>query len=304
PRLAEGLEADSFPPFEQLAGKELSANNIVDCYALVRILRDIRKATSSAAEAACIIKHNNPCGVAIGKTTEEAFDRAYGTDPLSAFGGIYGFSGNVDGALAAKIVQGFVEIVAAPSFSEEALKTFASKKNMRVLKLKAGLLGEANTASAEANPIRIKDMGDFGLILEKDVEKPVSVAEFETACGDGKLAVSLKDDLAFAWNVVKHLTSNAIVVVKDGNAVGFGIGQTSRVASVKLALAQGGALCQGAIMASDAFFPNVDSIEEAAAHGIKVIIQPGGSIKDKDVIAKAQELGVTMLLTGQRCFRH
>ncbi len=304
PRLAEGLEADSFPPFEQLAGKELSANNIVDCYALVRILRDIRKATSSAAEAACIIKHNNPCGVAIGKTTEEAFDRAYGTDPLSAFGGIYGFSGNVDGALAAKIVQGFVEIVAAPSFSEEALKTFASKKNMRMLKLKAGLLGEANTASAEANPIRIKDMGDFGLILEKDVEKPVSVAEFETACGDGKLAVSLKDDLAFAWNVVKHLTSNAIVVVKDGNAVGFGIGQTSRVASVKLALAQGGALCQGAIMASDAFFPNVDSIEEAAAHGIKVIIQPGGSIKDKDVIAKAQELGVTMLLTGQRCFRH
>lgn len=305
PPLSENCSGNkdvSFPPFEQLAGKELSANNIVDCYALVRILRDIRSAITKDAKAACIIKHNNPCGVAIGATTEEAFDRAYGTDPLSAFGGIYGFSGKVEGPLAEKIIQGFVEIVAAPDFDEASLKIFAAKKNMRVLKLKPGLLGEGGEAASA--PIRIKDMGDFGLILEKDVEKPVSVAQFETACGDKNLTETLKNDLAFAWNVVKHLTSNAIVVVKDGNAVGFGIGQTSRVASVKLALAQGAEKCQGAIMASDAFFPNVDSIEEAAANGIKVIIQPGGSIKDKDVTEKAKELGITMLLTGQRCFRH
>ncbi|MBK7748335.1 MAG: bifunctional phosphoribosylaminoimidazolecarboxamide formyltransferase/IMP cyclohydrolase [Candidatus Obscuribacter sp.] len=292
-----------FPPFEQLAGKELSANNIVDCYALVRILRDVRMATSSKSEAACIIKHNNPCGVAIGKTTEEAFDRAYGTDPLSAFGGIYGFSGKVTASLASKIVQGFVEIVAAPEFEEEALKIFNSKKNMRVLKLKPELLAGKDGKSS-ANLVRIKDMGDFGLILEKDVEKAVSVAEFETACGDKNITTDLSDDLAFAWNVVKHLTSNAIVVVKDGNAVGFGIGQTSRVASVKLALTQGGDLCHGAILASDAFFPSIDSIEQCGDAGIKVIIQPGGSIKDKDVIARASELGITMLLTGQRCFRH
>lgn len=298
PPAISGLKHDvSFPPFEKLAGKELSANNILDCYALVRILKDIRPAISG--EVACIIKHNNPCGVAIGKNAEEAFDRAYATDPLSAFGGIYGFSQKVEEALAKKIVQGFVEIVAAPDFSPEALKVFESKKNMRVLKLKPSLLG-----GAAAGAIRIKDMGDFGLILEKDVEKPVSVSEFETACGDKQTAIEHKDDLAFAWNVVKHLTSNAIVVVKDGNAVGFGIGQTSRVASVKLALAQAGEAAKGAILASDAFFPNVDSIEEASAAGIKVIVQPGGSIKDKDVIAKAEELGMTMLLTGQRCFRH
>jgi phosphoribosylaminoimidazolecarboxamide formyltransferase / IMP cyclohydrolase len=286
----------TFPPFEQLAGKELSANNIVDCYALVRILRDVSQ--SSSGFTACIIKHNNPCGVAIGKTCEEAFDRAYNTDPLSAFGGVYGFSGTVSEALAKKIVQGFVEIVAALDFEPAAIEVLTTKKNMRVLKLKPTLL------AIEARPVRIKDMGDFGFIVEKDVEAPVTVEKFEVVCGDPKLLESLHDDIGFAWNVVRHLTSNAIAVVKDGNGVGFGIGQTSRVASVKLALAQAGEKARGGILASDAFFPAVDSIEEAAAAGIGIIVQPGGSIKDKDVIEKAKALGITMLLTGQRCFRH
>lgn len=285
----------SFPPFEQLQGKEMSANNIVDCYCLVKILRDI----NNNKAAACIIKHNNPCGVALGKDSDEAFKKAFTTDPLSAFGGIYGFSQTVTGDLAKKIVEGFVEVVAAPDFAPEALQVFLAKKNVRVLKLKKELL-----QPGYSNLVRIKDVGDFGLILEKDVEASVTPDKFELAAGSQELVDSLKDDIAFSWNIVKHLTSNAIAIAKDTNCVGFGIGQTSRVASVKLALNQAGELAKGAVLASDAFFPNVDSIEEAHKAGVKVIVQPGGSIKDKDVIKACQDLGITMLLTGQRCFRH
>lgn len=289
-------DLQNFPPFEQIQGKEMSANNIVDCYCLVKILRDAARGKA----AACIIKHNNPCGVALGKDSEEAFDKAYATDPLSAFGGIYGFSAPVSKALAEKIVQGFVEVVAAPAFDQDALKVFASKKNIRVLKLKSHLLDP----TCNTSPVRIKDVGDFGLILERDIEAQVEPEGFTLATGDKELADRLKDDIAFAWQIVKHLTSNAIAIVKDTNCVGFGIGQTSRVASVKLAVEQAGKLADGAVMASDAFFPNIDSIQEAHKKGVKVVVQPGGSIKDKEVIAACEELGITMLLTGQRCFRH
>ena len=142
------------------------------------------------------------------------------------------------------------------------------------------------------------------MILERDIEAQVEPEGFTLATGDKELADSLKDDIAFAWQIVKHLTSNAIAIVKDTNCVGFGIGQTSRVASVKLAVEQAGKLADGAVMASDAFFPNIDSIQEAHKKGVKVVVQPGGSIKDKEVIAACEELGITMLLTGQRCFRH
>lgn len=197
-------------------------------------------------------------------------------------------------------MQGFVEVVAAPAFDQDALKVFASKKNIRVLKLKSHLLDP----TCNTSPVRIKDVGDFGLILERDIEAQVEPEGFTLATGDKELADSLKDDIAFAWQIVKHLTSNAIAIVKDTNCVGFGIGQTSRVASVKLAVEQAGKLADGAVMASDAFFPNIDSIHEAHQKGVKVVVQPGGSIKDKEVIAACEELGITMLLTGQRCFRH
>lgn len=289
-RIENGLEA--FPPFHQLQGKELSSNNITDTYCLVRILRDIGQ------PSACIIKHNNPCGVAVGRDPMDAFEKAYSTDPTSAFGGIFGFTDRVDARLAERITENFVEIVAAPEFDEEALELFRKKKNLRVLKLKRNLLVQPDAISWH-----IRDLQDFGFILEKDVEPPVQLAQFQRV-GGGSLEGQYIADASFAWAIVKHLTSNAIFVAKNQRSLGFGIGQTSRIASVKLALEQAGQEAQGAVLASDAFFPASDSIEAAQAAGISVIVQPGGSIKDKEVIEACDKAGITMLFTGQRCFKH
>ncbi len=280
-----------FPPFAQLNGKELSANNIVDIYSLLKILRDI------GSPGVCIIKHNNPCGVAVGKDLHDSYDKAYATDPLSAFGGIYGFTGEVDEAMAKKINEGFVEVVAAPSYSPAALETLKTKKNLRVLKLQDYILKPAPEAR-----LRVKDLELMGVILEQDMEPAKDASQFEVVVG--KLDKGALADVAFTWNVCRHLTSNAIFVAKGGLGLGFGIGQTSRVASTKIALAQAGANAKGAVLASDAFFPNIDNIEEAAKAGIGIIVQPGGSIKDKDVIAACEKHGITMLFTGQRCFKH
>ncbi|MBS1989309.1 MAG: bifunctional phosphoribosylaminoimidazolecarboxamide formyltransferase/IMP cyclohydrolase [Cyanobacteria bacterium SZAS LIN-3] len=280
-----------FPPFAQLNGKELSANNIVDIYSLLKILRDI------GGPGVCIIKHNNPCGVSLGKDLHEAYDRAYATDPLSAFGGIYGFTGEVDEAMAKKINEGFVEVVAAPSYSAAALEILKTKKNLRILKLQDYILKPAPEAR-----LRLKDLELMGVIVEQDMEPSKDAEQFEVVTG--KLDKAALADVAFTWNVCRHLTSNAIFVARDGLGLGFGIGQTSRVASTKIALAQAGAKAKGAVLASDAFFPNIDNIEEAAAAGIGIIVQPGGSIKDKDVIAACEKHGITMLFTGQRCFKH
>ncbi len=285
-------EAESFPPFLQLQGKELSSNNITDTYCLVRILRD------AGNPAACIIKHNNPCGVAIGATLDEAFEKAYSTDPVSAFGGIYGFTATLTEALARKIVEGFVEIVAAPDFEEGALKVLSAKKNVRVLKFKPNVLSPQAHDAWSA-----KYLQDFGWIIEKDVEPPVTGEQFQkvsgTCCNEGLLT-----DAQFAWSVVKHLTSNAIFIAKEGKSLGFGIGQTSRIASVKIALEQAGEAARGAVLASDAFFPATDNIDACKEAGIRLIVQPGGSIKDKDVIDACEKAGITMLFTGQRCFKH
>lgn len=291
-KLNGSTSAPAFPPFAQVQGKELSSNNITDTYCLVKILRDL------AGPAACIIKHNNPCGVALGKTLDEAYEKAYGTDPTSAFGGIYGFTEKLTGKLAAKIVEGFVEIVAAPDFDEAALEIFRTKKNVRVLKLSSSALALNHDA-----PYHLRDLEDFGWILEKDIEPPVKLDQFQCVTG-GKLDSKYQADTSFAWSVVKHLTSNAIFLAKDGCSLGFGIGQTSRIASVEIALRQAGSKAQGAVMASDAFFPATDNIDAAAKAGISVIVQPGGSVKDKDVISACQQAGITMLFTGQRCFKH
>jgi phosphoribosylaminoimidazolecarboxamide formyltransferase/IMP cyclohydrolase len=280
-----------FPPFAQLNGKELSANNIVDIYSLLKILRDI------GSPGVCIIKHNNPCGVSLGKDLHEAYDRAYATDPLSAFGGIYGYTGEVDEAMAKKINEGFVEVVAAPSYSAAALEVLKTKKNLRILKLQDYILKPAPDAR-----LRIKDLELMGVILEQDMEASKDASKFEVVVG--QLDAAALADVAFTWNVCRHLTSNAIFVAKNGLGLGFGIGQTSRVASTKIALAQAGAKAKGAVLASDAFFPNIDNIEEAAKAGIGIIVQPGGSIKDKDIIAACEKHGITMLFTGQRCFKH
>jgi phosphoribosylaminoimidazolecarboxamide formyltransferase/IMP cyclohydrolase len=288
----DGEDVESFPPFKQLQGKELSANNITDTYCLVKILREI------GSPAACIIKHNNPCGVAVGPNIEDAFDKAYKTDPTSAFGGIYGFTDTVSKKLAERIIEGFVEIVVAPSFSAEALDVFKSKKNIRVLELRPRVLTPGNHGA-----FHLRDLEDFGWIMETDTEQPVKPDQFQ--CVSGKFdQPGHINDAAFAWGVVKHLTSNAIFVAKNGVSLGFGIGQTSRIASVEIALAQAGEQAKGAVLASDAFFPATDNIESAAKAGISVIVQPGGSIKDKEVIAACEKAGITMLFTGQRCFKH
>jgi len=293
---ANGNHDEVFPPFGQLQGKDLSSNNIIDTYCLVKILREIGQIIDKPA--ACIIKHNNPCGVALGSTIEDAFSKAYNTDSLSAFGGVYGFNKKVTAALAAKICEGFVEIVAAPDFESEALTIFNTKKNMRVLKLTRSLHEDPTSGQWRA-----RDLQDFGWILEKEMEAPVDPTKFQNVTGGSPPAEHI-EDLAFAWSVVKHLTSNAIFIVKNGVSLGFGIGQTSRIASVEIALEQAGKNAAGAIMASDAFFPATDSIERAAQAGIAVIIQPGGSLKDKDVIKACEQSNIKMLFTGQRCFKH
>jgi phosphoribosylaminoimidazolecarboxamide formyltransferase/IMP cyclohydrolase len=287
-----GNQIESFPPFEQLQGKELSSNNITDTYCLVNILRDI------GTPACCIIKHNNPCGVAVGKDLEDAYQKAHSTDPDAAFGGIFGFTDTVDAPLATKITEGFVEIVAAPTFTDEAMDVFKKKKNVRVLKLKSTVLKPAALTSWH-----MRDLQDFGWIIEKDVEPPVQLAQFQCVSGES-LGGEHIVDAAFSWAVVKHLTSNAIFIAKDGKSLGFGIGQTSRIASVRIALNQAGEAARGAVMASDAFFPAIDNIEAAAKAGIEVIIQPGGSIKDKEVIEACDKAGIKMLFTGQRVFKH
>jgi phosphoribosylaminoimidazolecarboxamide formyltransferase/IMP cyclohydrolase len=188
--------------------------------------------------------------------------------------------------------------VAAPSFEPGALDVFKAKKNVRVLKLRSDLLLPTETTSWH-----LKDLQDFGWIIEKDVEPPVQLAQFQCVTG-GQLQNEHIIDAAFAWAVVKHLTSNAIFIAKEGCSLGFGLGQTSRIASVNIALKQAGESARGAVMASDAFFPAIDNIESAAAAGISVIVQPGGSLKDKEVIAACEKGGITMLFTGQRCFKH
>lgn len=280
------------PPFKQLQGKDLSSNNITDIYALANILRALK------GEGAAIIKHNNPCGVALDKDMMKAYQKSYDCDPISAFGGIYGFTSEVSEALAKKITENFVEIVLAPAYEEKALAVFAKKKNLRVLAIPGELLDEKHTSAHF-----VKDMKYMGVIVEKELEAPVAAESFRVVT-EAELDQALARDVAFAWGVVRHLTSNAIFVAKNGLSLGFGIGQTNRVQSVKHALAQAGTEARGAVLVSDAFFPATDNIEEAARAGIKVIVQPGGSIKDEDVIKACNKAGICMLFTGQRCFRH
>jgi phosphoribosylaminoimidazolecarboxamide formyltransferase / IMP cyclohydrolase len=291
PSISQSLAKD-FPPFEQLQGKELSFNNIVDVYALLRILRDL------PAAGACIIKHNNPCGVALDEDPFKAFEKAYDCDPISAFGGIYGFTGSVNGMLAERVTRDFIEIVMAPSFDKDALAALAKKKNVRVLKVKPAVLEKTFNQS-----LRFKDLQEMGFVVEKDVEAPVTVDKFKCVT-TAQLDPSYTKDVDFAWSIVKHLTSNAIFVTRNGLSLGIGIGQTNRVGSVKLAVEQAGEKAKGAVLASDAFFPNIDNIETAAKHGIKVIVQPGGSIKDQDVIDACNKHGIVMMMTGQRVFKH
>ena len=269
----------------QLHGKEMSYNNIQDASAALDILAEFD-------EIACVaIKHMNPCGVAIGKDVFEAYSRAYDADPVSIFGGIVAVNGVVDKATAEKMHSIFLEIILAVDYDDEALEILTKKKNLRIYKL-----GDKNNNHEQ----QIKSVR--GGILVQDFNS--ELAESYEVVTDKQPTKEQMSDLEFGLKVVKHVKSNAIVVVKNGQTLGIGAGQMNRVGSCKIALEQAGALADGAVLASDAFFPMRDSADLAAEYNIAAIVQPGGSIRDQESIDACNEKGVAMLFSKIRHFKH
>ncbi|TCN19845.1 bifunctional phosphoribosylaminoimidazolecarboxamide formyltransferase/IMP cyclohydrolase [Mesobacillus foraminis] len=273
---------------EQLHGKELSYNNINDADAALQIVKEFDE------PAAVAVKHMNPCGVGTGTNVYEAFLKAFEADPVSIFGGIIAFNREVDGETARKLYEIFLEIVIAPSFSQEALEILTGKKNLRLLTIPFDQEGktERKLTSIEGG-LLAQEYDAYGL-KEANISVPTkrepTEAEWEA--------------LKLGWKVVKHVKSNAIVVADKDSTLGIGAGQMNRVGAAKIALEQAGAKAEGAALASDAFFPMNDTVEAAANAGITAIIQPGGSIKDADSIKKADEYGIAMVFTGVRHFKH
>ena len=272
----------------QLHGKELSYNNLMDADAAWRTVSDFQEPTVA------VIKHANPCGLACRPDLAEAYRRAHAGDPVSAFGGIVGFNRTIT-AEAARAMSGvFYEVVVAPDYEPEALEVLAKRKNLRVLSVSPPT--EA-TASPELRPV---SGGVLAQTPDNSAEDPTS---WRVVTGHNPSPAQLRD-LAFAWRAVKHVKSNAIVLVTDEALIGVGAGQPNRVNSVHLALRAAGDSARGSVLASDAFFPFPDSILSAAEGGIAAIAQPGGSIRDEEVIAEADRHGIAMVFTGVRHFRH
>jgi phosphoribosylaminoimidazolecarboxamide formyltransferase/IMP cyclohydrolase len=274
---------------EQLWGKELSFNNINDTNGALDCLREFSEITVVAS------KHANPCGVGSGVTVHEAYMKAYTADPVSVYGGIVAVNAEVDKATAEEMVKTFLEIVIAPSFTDGALEVLKVKKNLRIMRLPG--------ISAKIRPTALdikKPLG--GLIVQQPDDKLL----------DGELKVVTKlapteqqmKDLLFAWKLVKHLKSNAIAIAKDNQSLGLGPGQVSRIWAAENALQRSGDKVKGAALASDAYFPFDDCVRLAAEYGIAAIIQPGGSIRDEDSIKACDELGIAMVFTGMRHFKH
>jgi phosphoribosylaminoimidazolecarboxamide formyltransferase / IMP cyclohydrolase len=278
----------------QLQGKELSYNNIADADAALECVKSFTDRPTCV-----IVKHANPCGVAEADTLLDAYDRAYATDPTSAFGGIIAFNREVDKQTAAEIIgRQFVEVIIAPSFSGAAQTLLAEKSNLRVLR--CGAFSHANKIVFE-----FKKVSGGLLVQEQDIGK-LKNTDLTVVSKRNPSERELRDML-FAWKVAKFVKSNAIVYAKNGQTIGVGAGQMSRVYSAKIANFKAddeGLMVRGSVMASDAFFPFRDGIDAAATVGIRAIIQPGGSVKDKEVIAAANEHDVAMVFTGMRHFRH
>ncbi len=276
--------------FEIIHGKELSYNNIVDLTAAVELVNDFEPM------ACAIIKHTNPCGAAIGISVLDAYERAFSGDTISAFGGIVAFNSQVDEATANKLNEIFLEIIAAPSYTEKALEILASKKNRRIVRmLKASPVSEK----------QIKSVPGGVLVQEKD-NSVLSESNIKLVT-KRNYSQSELEDLKFAWVICKHTKSNAIVFVKDKKIIGVGAGQMSRIDSAKIAAekaVQFGHQLKGAVAASDAFFPFADGLLQIASHGITSIVQPGGSVRDEEVINAADENNISMIFTSIRNFKH
>ena len=276
---------------QQLQGKALSYNNLVDLEAARRIIAEFCDASEDPTVA--VLKHNNPCGMAQAQTIAKAYEKAFAADSISAFGGIVALNRPIDAATAEQMVTTFLECIVAPACEPEAATILAKKANLRVLTLADLVSGPPITAKAIAG----------GWLVQDADETLTPPAEWDIVTELKPNSAQLAE-MAFAWRVVKHVKSNAIVVTGDRATLGVGAGQMNRVGAAKIALEQAGDRTQGAVLASDGFFPFDDSVRTAAAAGIKAIVQPGGSIRDKDSIAAANELGIVMAMTGTRHFLH
>jgi len=269
----------------QIQGKELSYNNIVDLQAAWELAQEFDETVCA------IIKHTNPCGTATGKTLAEAYKKALECDPVSAFGGVIGVNGTVDGEAAEEMAKLFLEVIAAPGFDAVARAKFAGKKNLRLVEI-----------SNAPQKWVLKNVSGGILMQDADVrpllEADLSVAKERQPTAEEKRA------LLFAWKVAKHVKSNAILYAREGQTVGVGAGQMSRVDSCKIGAMKAVLPLKGTVAASDAYFPFPDGVEEIARVGATAIIQPGGSVRDQEVIEAADRLGLAMIFTGVRHFRH
>ncbi|MGB3681553.1 MAG: bifunctional phosphoribosylaminoimidazolecarboxamide formyltransferase/IMP cyclohydrolase [Rubrobacteraceae bacterium] len=275
---------------EKLQGKEISFNNLYDLDAARTLLADLVDGFPDK-QAAVIVKHANPCGAAVGDTLHEAYAKALASDPTSAFGGIVALGGEVDGELAAEIHKVFTEVLTAPVFTEEARETFSAKPNMTLLQTGAPARSEYSAKYVTG-----------GLLLQ-EADEVEDGEDYEVATKQRPSEDQMRD-LLFAWRVAKTVKSNAIVLARGGATVGVGAGQMSRVESAEISVRKAGERAEGAVAASDAFFPFADGVEALAEAGIQAIVQPGGSMRDEEVVRAANENGIAMLLTGRRHFLH
>ena len=289
--LYKNVESESVD-YEFLNGKELSYNNILDMTAAINIVSEFYDVASVA-----VVKHNTPCGVALGKSINEAYLKAIDSDPISAFGGIIAFSQPVNTEIAKHASSMFLEVLVAPDYEPEALELLKKKKNLRIIKL--------NTPLKDFKKFCEKDIKvtPFGTLVQEFDTKELDKDSFEVVTKK-KPTTEMIEDMVFAWNVCKHVKSNAIVIAKDFKTLAICGGQTSRIDSMEIALNRACDGAKDAVAASDGFFPAIDNIQAAAQCRIAGIIQPGGSIKDKDVIDAANKYDMVMITTGIRHFRH
>ena len=269
-------------------GKQLSYNNIMDADAALSCLKEFDQT------ACVVVKHANPCGVAIGEDLTDVYTRAFNSDSLSAFGGIIALNRTCTVAVAEAISSVFVEIVLAPSFDEDALSVLSKKKNLRVL--------DVGEITARENKLEYRNV-DGGILVQDTDTSVLTLDELKTVTKAVPSDTEMKTML-FGWKVLKHVKSNAILLVKDNKTIGIGAGQVSRVDAVNIALKKAGERLDNSILCSDAFFPFRDSIDKIANTGICAVIQPGGSIRDQEVIAACDDHGIAMVFTGRRCFKH
>lgn len=271
---------------KKLQGKDLSFNNILDAEAAINVVSEFD------VPCCAIIKHANPCGVAIAADALSAYRKAYEADPVSAFGGVVAMNRLCDADCALAIVEHFTEVVIAPAFSKEALAILAAKPNLRLMLRPA----------SEANDYEMRFISGGVLLQEKD-RRGISHQDLQIVTNK-KISDEEMHEMLFAWRVIKHIKSNAILIAKNNKTVGIGAGQVSRIDAVEMALQKAGDGTEQAILASDAFFPFRDSIDRIARTGVRAIVQPGGSVRDEEVIAACNEHGIAMALTGVRCFKH